>query len=107
MTGVGFIRSVNCELDEPLTLEAVAEAVGARPALLARLVRLGVIDAVAGGPGEPLLPTRAVVRLRRMARLRRDLGVNFAGAVVILDLVERIDGLNRELSAMRRRLGDE
>jgi hypothetical protein len=42
-----------------------------------------------------------------MARLRRDLGVNFAGAVVILDLVERIDGLNRELSAMRLRLGDE
>jgi len=37
MTGVGFIRSVDCELDEPLTLEAIAEAVGARPALLRNL----------------------------------------------------------------------
>ena len=101
-----FIRLVDCELDEPLTLEAVAEAVGARPPLLARLIRLGVLEAINDEFDEPLLQTRAVIRLRRMARLRRDLGVNFAGAVVILDLVERIEGLNREVAQLRQRFGD-
>jgi hypothetical protein len=43
-----------------------------------------------------------VVRLRRMQRLRRDLGVNFAGAAIILELVGRIEQLNRELSEMHR-----
>jgi hypothetical protein len=57
---------------------------------------------------EPLLPSHVVVQLRRMQRLRRDLGVNFSGAAVILDLVKRIELLNRELIEIRRRsLGDE
>ena len=55
---------------------------------------------------EPLLPRRAVVQLRRMQRLRRDLGVNFSGAAVILDLVKRIEQLNAELIEMQRRFGE-
>ena len=105
MTDERFIRLVDCDLDEPLTLAAVAEAVGARPHLLARLIRLGVLDTVGEEFADPLLPTRAVVRLRRMARLRRDLGVNFAGAAIILDLVERVEQMNRELADLRRRFG--
>jgi hypothetical protein len=34
--------------------------------------------------------------------LRRDLGVNFAGAAIILDLVSRIEELNRELAEVHR-----
>jgi len=30
-------------------------------------------------------------RLRRMLRLHRDLGVNFTGAAIIVDLVERLE----------------
>jgi len=101
-----FIRLVDCELDEPLTLDTVADAVGMRPPLLARLIRLGVLDSVGDELDEPLLPTRAVISLRRMARLRRDLGVNFAGAAIILELVERIEGLNHEVVELRQQLGD-
>ena len=100
-----FIRMVDCELEEPLTLEAVADAVGVRPPLLARLIRLGVLESVGNEVDEPLLPTRAVISLRRMARLRRDLGVNFAGAAIILELVDRIEGLNHEVAELRQRLG--
>jgi MerR HTH family regulatory protein len=39
-----------------------------------------------------------------MQRLHRDLGVNFAGAAVILDLVGRINEMNRELTRLHRRL---
>ena len=63
-----FIRMVDCELDEPLTLQAVADAVGARPPLLARLIRLGLLDSVGDEVDEPLLPTRAVISLIRLHR---------------------------------------
>jgi chaperone modulatory protein CbpM len=101
-----MIRLVDSELDEPLTLEMAAEALGARPAQLARLVRLGLLEAINGAFDQPLLTTRALLRLRRMQRLRRDLGVNFSGACIILDLVERIECLNREVAELRRRYGD-
>ena len=92
------------DLDEPLTFDVVASTVGAKRTLVARLAKHGLIETVDSGTDEPLLPRRAVVQLRRMQRLRRDLGVNFAGAAVILDLVGRIEQLNRELAEMHRRL---
>ncbi|HEU4934224.1 MAG TPA: chaperone modulator CbpM [Pyrinomonadaceae bacterium] len=92
------------DLDEPLTFDVVAATVGAKRTLVARLAKQGLIETVDSGTDEPLLPRRAVVQLRRMQRLRRDLGVNFAGAAVILDLVGRIEQLNRELAEMHRRL---
>lgn len=92
------------DLDEPLTFDVVAATVGAKRTLVVRLAKQGLIETVDSGTDEPLLPRRAVVQLRRMQRLRRDLGVNFAGAAVILDLVGRIEQLNRELAEMHRRL---
>jgi chaperone modulatory protein CbpM len=92
------------DLDEPLTLDVVAETVGARRSLLVRLADHGLIETVDSGADEPRLPRRVVIQLRRMQRLRRDLGVNFAGAAVIIDLVGRIEQLNRELAEMQHRL---
>jgi len=95
-------------MDEPLTCEVVAERIGARRSLVVRLARAGLIETIESESSEPLLPSHVVVQLRRMQRLRRDLGVNFSGAAVILDLVKRIELLNRELIEIRRRsLGDE
>ena len=92
------------DLDEPLTFDVVAATVGARRSLVVRLANAGLIETVDSDTDEPLLPRRAVVQLRRMQRLRRDLGVNFTGAAIILDLVGRIEELNRELSEMHRQL---
>ena len=98
------MSSTDLDLDEPLTCDVVAETVGARRSLVVRLAQQGLLETVDTGADEPLLPRRVVFRLRRMQRLRRDLGVNFAGAAVILDLVRRIEELNRELAEMHRRL---
>lgn len=89
------------DLDEPLTIDVVADTIGAKRSLVVRLVQHGLIETVDAGGDEPRLPRRVVVRLRRMQRLRRDLGVNFAGAAIILDLVQRIEQLNRELAEVR------
>src|ERR1044071_7618920 len=94
------------DLDEPLTCDVVAMIVGAKRSLVLRLVQQGLIETVDTETDEPLVPRRAVVRLRRMQRLRRDLGVNFAGAAVILDLVGRIEQLNRELAEMKGRFDE-
>jgi len=90
------------DLDEPLTCDVVAASIGARRSLVLRLAQRGLIDTVESDADEPMVPRRVVVQLRRMQRLRRDLGVNFAGAAVILDLVARIEELNRELAERRR-----
>jgi MerR HTH family regulatory protein len=96
------------DMDDPLTCEVVAKRIGARRSLVVRLARAGLIETLESESSEPLLPSHVVVELRRMQRLRRDLGVNFNGAAVILDLVKRIELLNRELIEVRRRaLGDE
>jgi hypothetical protein len=92
------------DMDEPLTCDVVAERIGARRSLVLRLARAGLIETFESESSEPLLPRRALMQLRRMQRLRRDLGVNFSGAAIILDLASRIERLNGELLEMRCRL---
>ena len=92
------------DLDEPLTFDVVAETVGTRRSLVMRLAEHGLIETISSETEEPRVPRRVVIQLRRMQRLRRDLGVNYAGAAVILDLVGRIEQLNRELAEMHRRM---
>ena len=47
--------------------------------------------------GEDLFPTDTLHRLSRGLRLHRDLGVNWAGVAVALDLLERIEELEGRL----------
>ena len=98
MAGAEFMERADFNLDELLTFEVVAETVGARTSLVSRLARQGLIETVETETGELLLPRRAILRLRRMQRLHRDLGVNLTGAAIILDLVMRMRQLNRELA---------
>ena len=92
------------DLDEPLTLDVVAAIVGTKRSLVVQLAQHGLIETVDSEADEPMVPRRAVVRIRRMQRLRRDLGVNFAGAAIILDLTRRIEQMNREVAEMQRQL---
>jgi hypothetical protein len=91
---------IDFDLDEPLSCETIAEIVGARSSLVIRLARLGLLETVRIESGELMLPRRTIIRLRRMQRLRRDLGVNFTGAAVILELMSRIERQNRQLQRM-------
>lgn len=87
------------DMDEAITCEACADSLGARRSLVVRLARLGLIETLENQTGETtLVPRRAIMQVRRMQRLRRDLGVNFAGASIILELVERIEQLRREVA---------
>ena len=71
-----------------VTIEVLAHDAGLHPDLVRRLVRLGALDTRA-----PLLPTEGAARLSRIVRLRRDLGLNLAGAILACDLLARIEKL--------------
>jgi len=83
-----------------LSLNELAAAAGISATRLARLVRLGLLEPEPGAPGR--FSAATAVRLRRMLRLRADLGVNLAGAAIIVDLMEALDRLDAELTRWRR-----
>jgi chaperone modulatory protein CbpM len=87
-------------VDIYLTTEELATAAGLSTARVERLVRVGLVDAA--GPGPSLFTAATAARLRRMLRLRRDLGVNLGGAAIIVDLVEQLERLQRELARRRQ-----
>lgn len=91
------MRLSDFDMDEGLTFDVFAETVGARRSLVVRLAQQGLIETLESQTAEPLLPRRAIMQLRRMQRLHRDLGVNYRGAAIICDLIGRIEQLNREL----------
>jgi hypothetical protein len=92
-------------LDEELDVEALARAAGLSTHTVVRVVVLGLIDPV----GEPDMECvswsvrtarfrpDALARIARIQRLRRHLSVPLAGVGVVLELLERVETLEREL----------
>jgi DNA-binding transcriptional MerR regulator len=75
-----------------LTSEQLARRCGVPVTFVTRLVRHGVIE-----PEEAGFRPEVALLVLRVVRLRRDLGVNTQGAAVIVDLLRRIDDLERRL----------
>jgi hypothetical protein len=73
--------------------ERLARESGLHPELVARFVRLGLVDPAAAG---------AAARLAQAARLRRDLGIGYSGAVLACQLLARIDDLQARLRRYER-----
>ena len=88
---------------EILTLNEVSRLVDLHPEMVLRFVDLGLVDPEVGEP-EWLFQERAVPRIWKIRRLHRDLGINWAGIGVVLDLLDRIDDLEREIAWMRQQL---
>ena len=87
---------------EHLTLEAAAARVGLHPVLVERFVEFGLVEPVERTGAEVRLDAACLPRLVAISRLRRDLGVNLHGVAVILDLVDRLAALERELGRLRQ-----
>jgi hypothetical protein len=70
-------------------IETLARDAGLHPALVRRLEHLGLVEV-------PYAPD-AAAQLAKAVRLRRDLGLNYAGAVLACELLARIDDLEERL----------
>jgi DNA-binding transcriptional MerR regulator len=78
-------------------VEALSQATGLHPEVIRRLIRLGLIEAAGGSEGAPVFEREVAPRLTRALRLRRDLGLNYAGAVLAGELLDRINELEERL----------
>lgn len=76
------------------TYEQVAELVAVSVTLVERFASLNLIE-----PENARLRERDIARIAQMLRLRRDLGLNWVGAGMVLDLCREISQLKARLRA--------
>ena len=82
-----------------IELTVVARQAGVQISLARRYLAFGLFEACAGTSDAPLFEPICAARLAKAERLRRDLSLNYAGAVLACELLDRIE----ELEAVSRR----
>jgi len=80
-----------------LGCDAFAAATGLHPEHVRRLVALGLLDPLRDAAGGLWFPLAQVAAAARLQRLRAGLGLNYAALGLVVDLLDRIDDLEREL----------
>ncbi|TYK44095.1 chaperone modulator CbpM [Actinomadura decatromicini] len=80
-----------------MDLDAFAEAAGIHPETARRLVRLGLLDPERDRSGRLWFPPAQVAAYARLERLRTGLCLNYAALGLVVDLLDRIAELEREL----------
>lgn len=95
----------NIPQDEPVfQISVVARMVGVHQQTLRTYERMGLVAPARSGGNRRLYSQRDVNRLLRLREYMEDLGVNLAGAEVLLRLNRRVEDLQRELDATREEL---
>ena len=85
-----------------LNIYEMSRFVELHPMLIEKLFKLGLIDPQVEEP-ELLFEDRVLARIDKIMRLKNDLDVNFAGCGLVLDLLEKIEVLERKLLYYERR----
>ncbi len=80
---------------ERLQLELFSAACGVHPDLMQRLVALGLVEPVEQAGADLWFAPTQVRSVHRMLRLRRDFSLNYAALGLVIDLLDRIDSLER------------
>jgi hypothetical protein len=82
-----------------LRLRDVALRCMVHPGLVHRFVRLGLVDPIdpVDEPEQWIFERNVVSQINKIMRLRNELGINYSGIGVILDLLERIDFLETRI----------
>jgi len=62
------------------------------------------VDPVRTGAEEYLFRSRDVYRIQKLMRLCRDLEIPFGAGSIIVDLLERVERLEREISELKQLL---
>ena len=83
--------------EEPVELADVARRAGVRITVVRRYLEFGLIEPHPEPTEAPRYHPRTAARIAQAERLRRDLGLNVAGAVLACELLDRI----RDLEARR------
>jgi hypothetical protein len=79
--------------EQPVELAVIARQAGVRVTLVRRYIEFGLFEPCTGTSQPPLFEQSCASRLAKAERLRRDLGLNYAGAVLACELLDRIRAL--------------
>ncbi len=102
------------DFDEPIfVISVAARIVGVRTQTLRYYERLGLIEPSRTGGNQRVYSRRDVEKVRRVRSLIDDLGVNLAGAEVVVKLLDRledsqhrVDELEAEVERLRELAGE-
>jgi chaperone modulatory protein CbpM len=87
--------------DEPVELTVIARMAGVRTVLVRRYLEFGLLEPESPGGSAaartPRFQPTDAARIARAERLRRDLDLNYAGAVLVVELLDRISELEAHL----------
>ena len=89
------------------TIREVAERLGVHPRTVQYYEREGIVTSRRDRTGVRIFIQADIDRLKMVQRLREDLGVNLAGAEVILRMRERMEEMERELDRFVERTRTE
>lgn len=92
------------EEQAPLHLAELCRLCEVHADLVIEMVSEGLLEPLPSPRGEWLFSPWAAMRVNSALRLRRDLGVNLAGAALALELLEEMHALRRRLRALEERL---
>ena len=80
--------------EETVELTVVARQAGVKLVYVRRYLEFGLFEPhPAAAPETPRFDPNSAARVARAERLRRDLGLNYAGAVLVCELLDRISEL--------------
>ncbi|PZS01948.1 MAG: transcriptional regulator [Candidatus Chloroheliales bacterium] len=88
-------------------ISVAAQMVSVHPQTLRLYERVGLVNPQRSGGNIRLYSDEDIERLRTIQRLINDLGVNLAGAEIILNMREQLQEMERQLDAMRRLVENE
>jgi DNA-binding transcriptional MerR regulator len=78
-----------------MSVSRLAQATNVHPQLIIRFIELGLLDAERDSLGRLWLRHDAVATVSRIQRLHFGLSLNYAAIGLVLDLLDRIDDLER------------
>ena len=84
-----------------LRAEEICIDLGISQEVLELCLRWEVIEPPENEQGQLLFEQSTVERIRRALRLHHDLGINWPGVAIVLDLLERMERLERQVQASR------
>jgi chaperone modulatory protein CbpM len=91
----------DCEAEQPVELTVLARLAGVRIVHVRRYLEFGLLEPEQPRPAAPEPAARfdptSAARVARAERLRRDLNLNYAGAVLVVELLDRIGELESRL----------
>ncbi|WP_367606285.1 chaperone modulator CbpM [Legionella sp. W05-934-2] len=80
-----------------ISTTALSQSLGVPTQLIDEMIELGIVQGEQRSQRELVFTSIEIYRIRKVIRLNRDLGVNTAGAALILDLLDQIENLKRQL----------